>query len=355
MLDKLQELEKKYNELSLQLSSPEVISNPTTLQQIAKQHSSISEIITYFHCYKDVLEEIKKTKFLLDEEDEEIINLAKTELDELEQKSKDLEIKLRRLLAPPHPYDTRDVIMEIRAGTGGEEAALFAGELFRMYTKYLEKQSWKYEIIEVNSTGLGGIKEISFEIKGKNVYSKLKFESGIHRVQRVPITESTGRLHTSAATVAVLPEAEEVDIEIRADDLKIDAFRSSGAGGQSVNKTSSAIRITHLPTNLVVTCQDERSQYQNKEKALKFLRARLLSEKIKKQQEEISQERKQQVKSGDRSEKIRTYNYPQDRVTDHRVGEAWHNLKGILDGNIEEIISTLQNAEQEEKLKKMAD
>ncbi|NLO97304.1 MAG: peptide chain release factor 1 [Peptococcaceae bacterium] len=352
MLEKLEELEQKYNELSELLSDPQVIANPSEYQKHAKNQAALADIVGVYQEYKNVFKQIEDIKSMLNEKlDEDMRDLAHLEEQELKKKAEELEKKLRILLLPKDPNDEKNVIMEIRAGAGGEEAALFAGDLYKMYTKYAESQRWKTEVLSASYTDIGGFKEIIFVIEGHGAYSKLKYESGVHRVQRIPTTESGGRIHTSTATVAVLPEAEEVDVEINPNDIRIDIFCSSGPGGQSVNTTQSAVRITHLPTGIVVSCQDEKSQHKNKEKALKVLRARLLEKAHQEAMGEIAQERKSQVGTGDRSERIRTYNFPQGRVSDHRIGLTVHRLDSILLGDLEEIIQALIAHYQAEKLK----
>ncbi|HHU31732.1 MAG: peptide chain release factor 1 [Zhaonellaceae bacterium] len=354
MFDKLQNLESKYEELGRLLSDPEVIADQNQFQKHAKAHADLTEIITTFREYKKVLQEIEDAKTILaEEEDQELKEMASLELEELEAKVPQLEDQLKLLLLPKDPNDEKNVIMEIRGGAGGEEAALFAGDLFRMYSRFAERKGWKTELLSDHPTDIGGYKEVIFLVQGKGAYSQLKFESGVHRVQRIPTTESGGRIHTSTVTVAVLPEAEEVDVQINPNDLRIDIFCSSGPGGQSVNTTQSAVRITHLPTGMVVSCQDEKSQLKNKEKALKVLRARLLEKAQEEQHGELANARKTQVGTGDRSERIRTYNFPQSRVTDHRIGLTLHKLDLILDGELTEIIDALITAEQAEKLKKV--
>ncbi len=341
MLQKLETIETRCMQLDKLLSDAEVINDQKRFQQYAKERSDLSELLDTYRRYKKVCAELEESEQLALERDEELRQLAKAEAHLLRDEKNNLEHRLTELLVPKDPRDEKNILLEIRAGTGGEEAAIFAADLFRMYAKYAEKQRWRVEILSENITGLGGFKEMIALIEGKQVYSMLKYESGVHRVQRVPATESQGRIHTSAVTVAVLPEAEEVEIAIDSNDLKIDVFRSSGPGGQHVNKTDSAVRMTHLPTGLVVSCQDEKSQFKNKAKALKILRARLLDRAVQAQQTEISQERKSQVGSGDRSERIRTYNYPQGRVTDHRIGVTVHNLESVLEGDLDAFIDQL--------------
>lgn len=354
MLEKLEQIEAKYEELGRLMSDPEVIADPNQLQKHARAHAALEDIVTTFRQFRQVKNELAEDKAMLEEEkDPEFQDLLKSEIERLTGEQERLEQELKILLLPKDPNDEKDIIMEIRAGAGGEEAALFAGDLFRMYQRYAEKKRWRTEIIDSHPTELGGFKEIVFQIEGQGVYSRLKFESGVHRVQRIPTTESGGRIHTSTATVAVLPEAEEVDVEIRPEDLRIDIFCSSGPGGQSVNTTYSAVRITHLPTGLVVSCQDEKSQLKNKEKALKVLRARLLDMARAEQEGEMAEERRSQVGSGDRSERIRTYNFPQNRVTDHRIGLTLHHLDQVLEGELDEIIEALVTTDQAERLEKM--
>jgi len=351
MFKKLEEVEKKYEELSALLGDSNVLANQSLFQKYARNHSEISPIITAYREYKAVVDELEGNKELLDDADHDMRELARDELRRLTEKKEGLENKLQLLLLPKDPRDDKNVILEIRAGTGGEEAALFAADLFRAYLKYAEGRRWKVELVDESLADAGGFKEIIVSVSGNKVYSRLKYESGVHRVQRVPKTETQGRIHTSAVTVAIMPEAEEVDVEVNPKDLKIDVFRSSGPGGQSVNTTDSAIRITHIPTGLVVSCQDEKSQHKNKEKALKVLRSRLLAQKIEAQEAEMSKERKTQVGSGDRSEKIRTYNYPQSRVTDHRIGLTLHKLDHVMEGDLDEILDALATHFQAAALK----
>ena len=351
MLERLSSVEEKYEELNRLLADPEVVADYTKVQQYAKEQSVMREVVELAREYREVMREISELREMLrSETDAEILAMAKDEQAELEDKKDIAEQKLRLALVPKDPNDDKNVIIEIRAGTGGEEAGLFASNLYRMYSRLAQRLSWNLEVIDSNSTGIGGIKEITFQVRGEQAYSKLKHESGVHRVQRVPTTESSGRIHTSAATVAVLPEAEEVDIEINQEDLQIDIYHASGHGGQNVQKVATAVRITHLPTGVVTTCQDERSQHKNKEKALAVLRSRLLAAEIEKQQQEIVDVRRSQVGSGDRSERVRTYNFPQGRITDHRIGFTSYNLEQVLDGDLIEFIEALVQEEQARKL-----
>ncbi|MFC4769438.1 peptide chain release factor 1 [Effusibacillus consociatus] len=355
MIDRLQSLEDRYNKLTELLCDPAVIADPAKLREYSKEQSDMEETVQVYREYKKTVQGLADAKVMLAEKlDDDMRDLVKMEIAELTQKEEELKAKLTILLLPKDPNDDKNVIVEIRGAAGGDEAALFAGDLYRMYTRYAERQGWKTEIIEASPTELGGFKEIIFMVNGKGAYSKLKFESGAHRVQRVPATESGGRIHTSTSTVAVLPEAEEVEVEINEKDLRIDTFCSTGPGGQSVNTTQSAIRITHIPTGLVVSCQDEKSQIKNKEKAMKVLRARLYEVKQQEQQKELADARKSQVGTGDRSERIRTYNFPQSRVTDHRIGLTLHKLEMVLQGDLDEIINALITAERTEHLKAAA-
>ena len=352
MFEKIEIFDKRYSELSQRLYEPSVAADPEQYQKTMKELKSIEEIVLTYREYKQAVKSQDESIEILEESgDSDLKELAQLELDEAKQNIEELSEKLKILLLPKDPNDERNVIVEIRGGAGGEESALFSAVLFRMYSMYAEKKGYKVEIVNANETELGGYKEISFMIEGEGAYSRFKYESGVHRVQRVPETESQGRVHTSTTTVAVLPEAEDVELEIDPKDLKIDTFRSSGAGGQHINKTSSAIRITHLPTGTVVECQDERSQYKNKDKALKVLKSRLLKEKQDKQASEIAANRKSQVGTGDRSERNRTYNYPQGRLTDHRIGLTLYKLEDILNGNLDEVIDALVTADRAEKLK----
>lgn len=351
MLELLEKIEEKQKELTQLLSDPDVLSDQKRFKRVAKEYKDFSEIVEIGSKYKKILQEIKEDERIkIESRDKDLVELAKSELEELYPQKEKLERKLKVLLLPKDPNESKNTIVEIRAGTGGEEAALFAADLYRMYSRYAEHVGWRTDLLSSNPTGMGGFKEIIFLVEGDDVYGRLKFESGVHRVQRVPLTEASGRIHTSAASVAVLPEAKEVDIKIDPDDLKIDVFRSSGPGGQSVNTTDSAVRITHLPTNTVVTCQDEKSQLKNKTKAMKVLRARLLDRAQREHNEKIAQERKSMVGTGDRSAKIRTYNFPQSRVTDHRINLTLYKLDDILHGNIDELIENLIAKEQEKSL-----
>lgn len=352
MFDKLDFIVEKYKEMSLKVSDPEVISDQPTWQRYIKDMGEMEPIVKKYEEYKNAKEELSMAKKILDtENDEELRDLAKMEVSDNEEKIELLSEELRILLIPKDPNDDKNVILEVRAGTGGEEAALFGQDLLRMYMRYAERHRWKTELIDINDTGMGGIKEAVVMIKGKGAYSRLKYESGVHRVQRVPETESSGRIHTSAATVAVLPEVEDVDVALDPNDVRVDVYRASGNGGQCVNTTDSAVRLTHMPTGLVVTCQDEKSQIKNKEKAFKVLKARLYDLKLQEQQSEIAAERKSQIGSGDRSERIRTYNFPQGRCTEHRIGMTLYKLDAILDGDIDEIIDGLITNDQAEKMK----
>ena len=349
MFEKLENVEKRYDELTKMIADPEVISNHAEWQKLMKEHASIEDVVLKFREYKKVKQDMEEAEELM--HDPEMKELAESEYYRLKEQLPKLEEELKFLLIPKDPDDDKNIICEIRAGAGGEEAALFASTLFRMYTMYAEKKHWKVEVLNENETGLGGYKEITFMVTGKGVYSRLKFESGVHRVQRVPDTESSGRIHTSTATVAVLPVVEDVEIEINPADIKMEVFRSSGAGGQHINKTSSAVRLIHEPTGIVVECQTERSQFQNRDNAMRMLRTKLYEIEKQKQDSEISNARKSQVGSGDRSEKIRTYNYPQGRITDHRIGMSIYQMENFLNGDLDEMIDNLIAADRAEKLK----
>lgn len=352
MFEKIEIFSKRYDELNNRLYDPSVAADPNEYSKVMKEVKSIEAIVLKYREYKEILKATEEAREIIEDSssDKDFREMAMAEIDDCKEKLPEITEELKILLLPKDPNDSRNVIMEIRGGAGGEEAALFCGVLYRMYSMFAEKQGYKTEIINANETELGGFKEISFMINGEGAYSKLKFESGVHRVQRVPETESQGRIHTSTVTVAVLPEAEDVELEINPADLQIDTFRSSGAGGQHINKTESAIRITHIPTGVVVECQDERSQYKNKDKAMKVLKSRLLQAKREEQEDSIAAERKQQVGTGDRSERIRTYNYPQGRVTDHRIGLTLYKIDDILNGNIEEIVDALIAAHRAKQL-----
>ena len=352
MFERLDQIEARYEELTQALASPEIIGDSAKYQKAAKAHSEIAEIVEKYRELKDLKKGIAESKAMLaDEKDPEMRAYAQEELHKLEPRVGAIEEELKVLLLPKDPNDEKNVILEIRAGTGGDEATLFAAEMFRMYDRYAESQRWKVEVLSTSESGVGGLKEIIALIEGKGVYSRLKYERGVHRVQRVPATEQQGRVHTSAITIAVLPEAEDVDIKIEAKDLRIDTFCSSGPGGQSVNTTYSAVRITHIPTNTVVSCQDEKSQIKNREKGMRVLRSRLYEIEMQKQQEALAKERKSMVGSGDRSEKVRTYNFPQNRVTDHRIGLTIHQLPEIMDGKLQPVIDALITHFQAERMK----
>ncbi|MDP4143454.1 MAG: peptide chain release factor 1 [Bacillota bacterium] len=354
MLDRLNFIENKYEELSIKISDPSVMADQKEWQRLCKEHAELEIIVTKYREYKKAVEDLEADKEMLQEKiEKELKEMVEEEIVELENSIKEYEKELSILLLPKDPNDSKNVFVEIRGGAGGEEAALFASNLFRMYTRFAERKGWKVELMSANETDIGGFKEVVFMVKGDGAYSKLKYESGAHRVQRVPDTESSGRIHTSTATVAVLPEVEDVDVQINPNDLRIDVYRASGHGGQCVNTTDSAVRITHLPTGIVVTCQDEKSQLKNKEKCMKVLRARLYEKAEEERRAGIAEDRKSQVGTGDRSERIRTYNYPQGRVTDHRIGLTLYRLDSFLDGDIEEVLDALITAEQAEKMKAM--
>lgn len=349
MLERLKAVEEKYNELSEELSKPEVLSDIKKTLELSKEQASLKEAYDAYQKYKKIESDLEEAKEMT--KDKELGEFAKEEVSRLNKEKEDLEKQIEIILLPKDPNDGKNVIVEIRGAAGGDEANIFAGDLYRMYTKYAEKQGWKIEVLSEEHSDAGGYPLVEFMVKGDSVYSKLKYESGAHRVQRVPVTETQGRVHTSTATVLVMPEAEEVDIEINPSDLRIDVYRSTGAGGQCVNTTDSAVRITHLPTNTVVTCQNERSQIQNKEKAMQMLRTRLYEAKLREQEEKLGSERRSKIGTGDRSEKIRTYNYPQNRVTDHRIGYTTKNLDRVMEGNIDDIIEALITEDQNRKLK----
>ena len=349
MFKKLDDVEKRYIDLTEKISDPEIINEQTKWREYMKEHSNLTPIVEKYREYKKVTQDLEEAKAMLDDKD--LRELAEIEMEEAKEKLPKIEEELKLLLIPKDPNDDKNVICEIRAGAGGDEAAIFAGDLFRMYSMYAEKKRWKLEVLNENEIGIGGYKEISFMVTGKGAYSRLKFESGVHRVQRVPETESSGRIHTSTATVAVLPELDDVEVEINPADIKMEVFRASGAGGQHINKTSSAVRLIHIPTGMVAECQTERSQFQNRDYAMKMLRSRLYEIKQKEQDDKIYNERKSQVGSGDRSEKIRTYNFPQGRITDHRIGMSIYQIEDFLNGNIDEMIDSLITADRAEKLK----
>ncbi len=356
MLEKLDAIKDKYIELSEKISDPEILSDSHKLQKLMKEQAQLEPIVLKYNEYMDVVTQLEDSKEMLNEKlDDDFKEMVKEEVKELTAKEEELSQEIKILLLPKDPNDDKDVIVEIRAGVGGDEAGLFAGDLLRMYLRYAERQGWKTEFISVNEQGIGGYKEVIFSIKGKGAYSKLKYESGGHRVQRVPDTESSGRIHTSSATVAVLPEVDDIDIEINPNDVRVDVFRSSGNGGQCVNTTDSAVRLTHIPTGIVISCQDEKSQLKNKDKAFKVLKARLYDKYQQEQNAELAEARKSQVGTGDRSERIRTYNFPQSRVTDHRIGMTIYKLDAFLDGDIGEMIEALLTNDQAEKLKEISE
>ncbi len=351
-LDKLQEVKEKFERINLQLSDPDIVSNQEKLKKLSKERSDLQEIVKTYDQFIQICKNIAGNKEIINSSAEkDLVELAETELLEMETAKTEVEEKIKLLLVPKDPNDDKDVILEIRAGTGGEEAGLFASDLLRMYTRFAELKGWKYELLDINEASKGGVKEAVMAVRGNGIYGDLKFESGVHRVQRVPLTEASGRVHTSAASVVVLPEIEDVEIEIDPNDLRIDVYRSGGAGGQNVNKVETAIRITHIPTGLIVQCQDERSQLKNRQKAMKVLKSRLFDLKSQEQSNEVAAQRKSIVKKGDRSDKIRTYNFPQNRVTDHRIGLTLYNLSNIIEGELFELIEKLQLADRTEKLK----
>ncbi len=351
MWDRLAETENRYEELNRQMADPELVSDIKELQRLARERAGLEEVVTLYRGCRAAARSLEETRGMLSEEkDAEMASLVRQEIEGLESRLEKLQEELKVALVTRDPSDEKNIIMEIRAGTGGDEAGLFAADLFRMYTRYAQSRRWDVDVINVNESGVGGFKEVILEIRGKGAFSRLKYERGVHRVQRVPVTESSGRIHTSAATVAVLPEAEEVDVEVNPDDLRIDIFHSGGAGGQNVNKVATAVRITHLPTGMVVTCQDERSQLRNKNKAMAVLRARLLDMERNKQESEMSTQRRSQVGTGDRSEKIRTYNFPQDRVSDHRIGLNLHNLTRIMEGDLDQLVDALITSDRTKQM-----
>jgi len=350
MWEKLEGIENRYEEIAQRMADPEVVSDPERLAELAREHAELEELVTLYRQYRQARTELEQAKSLLDDSDPELRELAEAEVARLREHLDDLEAQLRQLLLPRDPRDQRDVIVEIRAGTGGEEAGLFAGDLYRMYTRYAERRGWQTELLSAHPTDLGGFKEVIFEVRGRGAFSRLKFESGVHRVQRVPITESSGRIHTSTATVAVLPEADEVEVYIDPNDIEMEVYRSSGPGGQHMQKNATAVRLIHKPTGMVVTCESERSQTQNRARALAVLRARLYEMERQKQETEIAEARRAQVGTGERSEKIRTYNFPQNRVTDHRIGLTLYRLPDVLDGDLDPFIDELITQAQAERL-----
>ena len=354
LLDKLAFIENKYDELSVKISDPSIMANQNEWRKLCKEHADLEVIVGAYKEYRKVIEDLQDNKEMLEiESDKEMKEMLQEEINELKKREEELEQQIQILLLPKDPNDDKNVFVEIRAGAGGDEAALFAANLFRMYTRYAENNRWTVELMNTNETGIGGLKEVVFMIKGHGAYSKLKYESGVHRVQRVPDTESSGRIHTSTATVAVLPEVDDVEVEINEKDIKFDVFRASGNGGQCVNTTDSAVRLTHIPSGIVISCQDEKSQLKNKEKAMKVLRARLYEKAEAERAAGIAEDRKSQVGTGDRSERIRTYNYPQGRITDHRIGLTLYKLEAFLNGDIDEVINALITADQAEKMKQM--
>jgi peptide chain release factor 1 len=352
MWDRLEKIEKRFEELERQIATPEIATDLKKVQALAQERAGIEDIVASYRKYKATAKQLEDARAMLEGDDQEMAEMAKQEIEKLEPRQERLLEELRLALIPKDANDERDIIMEIRAGAGGDEAGLFAADLFRMYSRYAQAKGWDVDVIDSNASGIGGFKEIIFEVKGKGAFSRLKYERGVHRVQRVPVTESSGRLHTSTATVAVLPQADEVEVKINPDDLRIDIYHSGGAGGQNVNKVATAVRITHLPTGIVSTCQDERSQLRNRRKAMSVLRARLLDIERTKQEEAITQQRRSQVGTGERAEKIRTYNFPQDRVSDHRLGKNLRNLPRIMDGELDELIDTLTASEQAKQLER---
>ena len=355
MLDQLEAIRERFEEVSQQITMPEVVSDMSKFKRISKEYKDLEKIVIKYKEFSHILQNIDEAKQIIStEKDEELRELAKAELDELLPKKEEMESVLKEMLIPRDPNDSKNIILEIRAGAGGDEASIFAGDLFRMYQKFIETQGWRMSVIDINEGTAGGYKEIILQVEGEDVYGKMKFESGVHRVQRVPATESQGRVHTSAASVAVLPEADEVDVQINMNDIRVDTFNSSGAGGQSVNTTYSAVRMVHIPTGIVVSCQDERSQIKNREKALSVLRSRIYEMELAKHNAEIAAHRKSMVGSGDRSDKIRTYNYPQSRVTDHRIGYTVYNLPAVMDGQVGDFIEQLRIAENTERMKEGA-
>jgi peptide chain release factor 1 len=353
--EKLDKIVARYDEIEHQMADPAVMANYSRLNELAQERTELEELVTVYRRFTQVERQLADNRSLLDGGDAELAELAELENEQLAQEQTDLEQQLKTLLIPKDPKDDKNVIVEIRAGTGGEEASLFAGELFRMYSRWAEKHRLKHEMLNMNETGLGGVKEVIFSLKGKSAYSRLKYESGVHRVQRVPVTESQGRIHTSAATVAVLPEADEIEVQVNDNDIRIDVFRASGPGGQGVNTTDSAVRLTHVPTGIVIECQDERSQLQNRAKALRILRTRLYDMEQQRQFDEMGAARKSQIRSGDRSEKIRTYNFPQNRVTDHRINMTVYQLERVMDGEIDEFIDALAQSDQAERLQALGE